>query len=183
MPKDCKLTYENEVVDFDKLQVGSIVIGPDIWKMPEGNWLAKSIRLIPPKEARADLPAKIFAGDSYLFGVIKGVNIEENTITVLRDKVDINEMKGYKYIIEGGEKVELVADAKDNFELAQKWLEKDKDPTPYLFDMEGTLLIRNGEYVFLSEMREGDFVSIKYAAEDEDKAKMRCAVVRASQVE
>lgn len=180
---DCKLTYDNAPIEFDKLKVGSIVIGPEIWKMPEGNWLAKSIRLIPTKESRSDLPAKIFAGDSYLFGKIKVVNIEENTITVQRDKMDINEMKGYKYIIEGGDNVELLANAKDNFELAEKWVEKDQSPIPYLFDMEGALLIRNGEYVSLSELKAGDFVSIKYAAEDEDKDKLRCAVARASRID
>ena len=49
--------------------------------------------------------------------------------------------------------------------------------------MEGTLLIRNGEYVSLSELKAGDFVSIKYAAEDEDKDKLRCAVARASRTD
>ncbi len=179
---NCKLTYENTPIDFDKLEIGSIIIGPEIWKMPEGNWLAKSIRLIPSKESRSDLPPEIFAGDSYLFGRMTNVNLKQNTITVQRDKMDVNEMKGYKYIKEGGDEVELVAFAKDNFALAEKWVEKDKSPKPYLFDMEGTLLIRNGEYVSLSELKAGDFVSIKYAAEDEDKVKLRCAVARASRI-
>ncbi len=49
--------------------------------------------------------------------------------------------------------------------------------------MTDTLLIRNGEYVSLSELKTGDFVSIRYASEDEDKVKLRGAVGRASRNE
>jgi len=131
---------------------------------------------------RADLPPAIFNGDTYLYGKIINVNVKENTLKVLRDKAAPNQMKGYKYIKEGGDKVELVELAKDNFATVEKWVKKDKAPKPYLFDMEGALLIRNGVYVELSDLKAGDFVSIKYAAEDEDKVKLRCAVARASRI-
>ena len=111
------------------------------------------------------------------------MNVNDNTLTVLRDKADSHQMTGYKYIKEGGDKVELVELAKDNFDTVEKWVEKDKSPKPYLFDLEGALLILNGEYVELSELKEGYYVSIKYAAEDEDKVKLRCAVARASRID
>ena len=179
---ETKITCRNVPIDFDKLNIGNIVIGPEIWKMPDGSWLAKKIRLIPTEEMRADLPPAIFNGDTYLYGKIINVNVKENTLKVLRDKAAPNQMKGYKYIKEGGDKVELVELAKDNFATVEKWVKKDKAPKPYLFDMEGALLIRNGVYVELSDLKAGDFVSIKYAAEDEDKVKPRCAVARASRI-
>ena len=182
VPEGAGLTCRNVPIDFDKLNVGNIVIGPEIWKMPDGSWLAKKIRLIPTDEMRAELPPAVFAGNMYLYGKILEVNVRDKTLKVNRTIVAPNDMKGFRYIKEDSDKVELIKLAKSNFATVEKWVEKDKAPTPYLFDMEGALLIRNGEYVTLSELNTGDFVSMKYAAEDEDKEKMRCAVVRATRV-
>ena len=177
---ETKITFRNAPIKFDDLKLGNVVTGPEIWKLEDGSWLSKKIRLIPTKEMSADLPPALFTGDTYLYGKIIDINKRKNTIKVLRDKAVPEQMKGYKYIKEGGDKVELVGSAKINFATVEKWVEKDKSSKPYLFDMEGTLLLRNGEYVLLSEIKAGDFVSIKYAAEDEDKKKLRCAVVRAT---
>ena len=73
--------------------------------------------------------------------------------------------------------------AGNNFATVEKWVEKDRSPAPYLFDTDDALLILNGEYVSLSELKAGDFVSVKYAGEDEDMPKPCCAVVRATRVD
>lgn len=183
VPPETKITCRNVPIDFDKLKVGSIVIGPEIWKMTDGSWLAKKIRLIPSDEIREELPPAVFTGDMYLYGKIMKVNIEENTLSVMRTTADPGEMKGYSYIKEGGDQVELAELAENNFSTVEKWVGKDKTPAPYLFDMEGALLILNGDYVSLTELKAGDFVSVKYAAEDEDKRELRCAVVRATRLD
>ncbi len=180
VPPETKITCRNVPVGLDKLNVGNHVISPDIWKMPDGSWLAKHIRLIPTEEMLEELPPMKFIGDMYLYGKILEVNVDRNILKVMRDKADINQMKGYSYIKEGGDKVELVEMAVNNYATVEKWVEKDKSPKPYLFDMEGALLMLNGNYVELSELKTGDFISIRYAAEDEDKEKLRCAVARAT---
>ena len=73
--------------------------------------------------------------------------------------------------------------AKDNFATVEKWVEKDNASAPYLFDMEGALLVLNGDYISLTDLNAGDFVSVKYAGEDEDKPELRCAVVRATRLD
>ena len=112
VPAETKITCRNVPIDFDKLKVGSIVIGPEIWKMTDGSWLAKKIRLIPTDEMtaeiREELPPAVFTGDTYLYGKILNVNVSENTLSVMRATVDPDEMKGYSYIKEGGDQVELV---------------------------------------------------------------------------
>jgi len=183
VPAETKITCRNVPIDLDKLKVGNQLIGPDIWKMPDGSWLAKHIRLIPNEEIRKELPPLKFIGDMFMYGKILEVNLEDNTMSVLRTTADPVEMKGYRYIKEGGDMVELVELAADNFPTVDRWVEKDKAPNPYLFDMEGALLMRNGVYVTLGELNAGDFVGIRYAAEDEDKARLRCAVARASRIE
>ena len=119
----------------------------------------------------------------FMYGKILEVNIDDKTMGVLRTIADPDNMKGYKYIKEEGDKVELVELAADNFAIVDRWVEMDKTPKSYMFDMEGALLMRNGVYVTLSELNSGDFVGIRYAAKDEDKATLRCAVARASHLE
>jgi len=183
VPVETKITCRNVPIDFDKLNVGNIIIGPEIWKMTDGSWLAKKIRLIPTDEMHDELPPAVFTGDMYMYGKILEVNVGENTLSVMRTISDPGEMKGYRYIKEGGDQVDLVKLAKINFATVEKWVEKDNEPAPYLFDMEGALLIRNGDYVSLSDLKAGDFVSVKYAAEDEDKSEPPCSVVRATRLD
>ncbi len=180
VPQNCKITYRNTPIDFEKLNIGDVIIGPEIWKMPEGNWLAKKIRLSSTLELGTKLPPKKYLGDSYLFGKIIDINTNKNKITVLRDKVDIKKMKGYKYIIKDNNKIELNTFAQDNYDLMGKWEKKDKISNTYLFNTNNALFIRNGEYVSLSALKIDDFVSVKYLAKEEDKKVLNCAVVRAS---